>query len=808
VTLTVWDGRINATDSVTVTIDPNAAPNAVINEPIPGQPFSVNETIFFNASASSDPNDSDLEYFWDFGDGTNSSWLNESTTTHFYTEYGPNNIPVFRSYTVVLQVRDAGGLTDSTFVYVAVNNYPPVANATSNITESPTLTEITFDASESDDVDGPTALTFLWDFDDGNTSSDEITAHQFAQKGIYNVTLLVSDGISNDTDWIIITILNRNPIINDVSITPTSPGIGEDVIFNVSASDEDGIIFEYYWDFGDGNDYSENASFAGDGTFDGEAKHSYAARSTYPVTVTVTDDDGAQNTTQVSVVIANSPPSCEITFPNDQDLVSDLITIEGTSDDFDGSVDEVEVKIDDGAWLSASGRNPWSFSWDTSTYHNGLHTIYARAYDSEDYSNPPASIVVNVSNTRNSIELTETLTPSSIEAGGAVSVSGDVIYNTGEPVEGADINISILNEDIYWETSSDENGVYLYEITAPSEAGPYWIKVIASDGSLTKDTQEKLTVQTPTDQPDLSISSSDISLDEDQPYSGQTVQISVSVNNIGTAEATSVTVAAYYGDPDLNGQPITPDATKTITVVGAEQSQFVTMTWDTTGITGSHNVFIILDPSNSIEESDENNNKASTSIMISGRPDFTIDADDIKFSNDNPTVDDTISIFITIHNIGSQTQSVKYEVYDGFPDEGGISIDSGEENINDDDEKRIIITWTPDQDGEHIIFVELTTRSSVEESDESNNEAYATITVEKKPGEDGEPSTLPFIVIILVVVVVLILFFLWKRGQGERPAPQQDIPSASVVSKTAKVVDTAKKEEEEPMMDGQGGMRI
>lgn len=805
VTLTVWDGRINSTDSVTVTIDPNAAPTAFINEPITGQSFSVNETIFFNASASSDPNDPDLEYFWDFGDGTNSSWITEPTTTHSYLEYGTNLVPPL-SYTISLQVRDEGGLTDTTSIFILVNNYPPVANATSNVTETSTLSDITFDGSDSDDAESPGTLTYLWDFDDGNTSSDEIAVHQFGQKGIYNVTLLVSDGLSNDTDWIIITIINRDPVIISVSYTPPSPAIGEEITFNVSAEDNDGMIFEYYWDFGDGNDYSENVTYAEDGTFDGEATHSYSFRSTFPVTVTVTDENGAQNTTQISVVIANSPPECEITYPNENDQVSDLVSIEGTSDDFDGSVSRVEVKIDNGDWQSASGKDPWSFSWDTSTYYNGQHTIYARAYDTEEYTEPPASIVVNVSNARTGIELTEFLDPTTVDAGGTVTVWGNVIYNTGEPVVNADINISILNENIYWDTSTDENGDYFYEINAPTESGPYWIKVAATKSTFSDDTQEKITVQTPTDQPDLAISGSDIILDDDEPYSGQTVKITVTVRNTGTAEANSVTVNAYYGDPATTGQAISPDGTKTITVVGAEQSQFVTMTWDTSGITGNYDVFIVLDPSNSITESDEDNNKASTLITISGRPDFTLDSDDIKFSNENPTVDDTISIFVVIHNIGSKTETVKYEVYDGNPNEGGFSIDSGEESIRDDDEKRIIITWTPDEAGDHVIFVVLTTRSSVEESDDTNNEAYNTITVEKKPGDDGTSSFLPIFIIILVIVVLLILFILYRRGQGEKPAIQE-LPTASVVSKEAKVVDTEKKEEE-PLMDGQGGLRI
>ena len=61
---------------------------------------AAGETVYFNASASSDDGYI-VEYFWDFGDGTNATGV---TTTHAYTAAG--------SYTVTLTVTDDDDLWD------------------------------------------------------------------------------------------------------------------------------------------------------------------------------------------------------------------------------------------------------------------------------------------------------------------------------------------------------------------------------------------------------------------------------------------------------------------------------------------------------------------------------------------------------------------------------------------------------------------------------------------------------------------------------------------------------------------------
>jgi hypothetical protein len=102
----------------------------------------------------------------------------------------------------------------------------------------------------------------------------------------------------------------------------------------------------------------------------------------------------------------NQPPTCTISSPSDSSTVYGNITISGTASDTDGTVIQVQIKIDNGNWIIASGTTSWSYSWDTTTVSNGqhtiyVHTIYVRAFDGTDFSNTE-SRTVTVSNASDS----------------------------------------------------------------------------------------------------------------------------------------------------------------------------------------------------------------------------------------------------------------------------------------------------------------------------------------------------------------------------------------------------------------------
>lgn len=135
----------------------------------------------------------------------------------------------------------------------------------------------------------------------------------------------------------------------------------------------------------------------------------------------------------------NKIPTITINNPKNNAKVSATIVISGTASDPDGNVANVELKIDDNNWfnvpiLSASSLE-WNYSWNTKNVENGMHTIYARAYDGENYS-VMQSVVVNVYNKETTsanagkaeINLSYVITAAGIIAASIIIIIGIVLF--------------------------------------------------------------------------------------------------------------------------------------------------------------------------------------------------------------------------------------------------------------------------------------------------------------------------------------------------------------------------------------------
>ena len=101
--------------------------------------------------------------------------------------------------------------------------------------------------------------------------------------------------------------------------------------------------------------------------------------------------------------LADPSPTVIITSPKQGEYVSGFVTVKGYTVDSGGSVEYVEIKIDDGAWTKAScpylTTKPaiWGHNWSTADVEDGNHTIRVRSYDGEYYSGV-VSTTVRVSN--------------------------------------------------------------------------------------------------------------------------------------------------------------------------------------------------------------------------------------------------------------------------------------------------------------------------------------------------------------------------------------------------------------------------
>ena len=224
-------------------------------------------------STSSDPDGSISAYSWNFGDGGTSTAQNPS---HTYVAAG--------TYTVTLTVTDNQGATGSVAhpVTVASGNQPPVASFTSSCSG---LT-CSF-VSTSSDPDGSISA-YSWNFGDGATSTAQNPSYAYAAAGTYTVTLTVTDnqGATNSVSHSVTVSAGNQPPV--ASFTSSCSGLTCD--FTSTSSDPDGSITAYSWTFGDGGTSTlQNPS------------HTYAVGgTTYTVTLTVTDNQGATSSVSQS----------------------------------------------------------------------------------------------------------------------------------------------------------------------------------------------------------------------------------------------------------------------------------------------------------------------------------------------------------------------------------------------------------------------------------------------------------------------------------------------------------------------------
>ncbi len=151
----------------------NVAPNAAFTSSSPDALGDA--TTFTNQSTGTD-----LTFTWDFGDGATSTDPNPS---HTYGAAG--------SYTVTLTATNNLGSDVATGV-VDILAAPQASFTSSSPTELGSSTVFT-NTSTGD------ALSYLWDFGDGATSTAVNPSHTYATTDTFTVTLTVSNAVGGDT---------------------------------------------------------------------------------------------------------------------------------------------------------------------------------------------------------------------------------------------------------------------------------------------------------------------------------------------------------------------------------------------------------------------------------------------------------------------------------------------------------------------------------------------------------------------------------------------------------------------------------
>ena len=299
-----------------------------------------------------------VSYSWDFGDGNTSS---EENPSHTYLLEG--------LYPVSLTVTSATGCSATYAEPIFVFDQPPFPDCWTWIDLQPTGDSLTFTfAAEYFGLDSLTATDYLWDFGDGNTSTEANPVHTYAQEGFYlaQVTVTGSNGCVATAQYPFSTDFPPFPKCLTYILYNQSGTTSFDFsAISYSATGDSTNVVGYTWDFGDGTTSSE-----------ANPTHDYAQEGIYPVQVTTLTADSCEAYASVLVFAFDCPIDtfwygCQAMFsagygwdPNGNPTGNDPLTVGF----YDMSLGAVQ-----------------SWSWDfgdntTSTEQNPTHTYAAEGY--------------------------------------------------------------------------------------------------------------------------------------------------------------------------------------------------------------------------------------------------------------------------------------------------------------------------------------------------------------------------------------------------------------------------------------------
>jgi PKD repeat protein/glucose/arabinose dehydrogenase len=310
----VWYIRYDANQlrRICYTLAVNLPPVAVAEQDVQYGPGPL--TVQFTGSNSSDPENGQLTYLWDFGDGHTST---DPDPQHSFTA-APG---VVTTYNVTLTVTDDQGQSASAELIVSLNNTPPQVQIISfNDGDFYPLgvdTTYTLEAEVTDLEHGPGQLTYAWrttlyhnthnhpePIDPAviTTTSISGVGCGHAETYHYKVSLTVTDAGGLSTTQVH-SLWPRCHAIAPTAVIHADQSFGAgpfSVSFDGTSSYDPGTIVSYHWDFGDGTTATGPTP-----------SKTFTEIGDYQVMLTVTDDDGlVGQALKVITVLDTAPPVC------------------------------------------------------------------------------------------------------------------------------------------------------------------------------------------------------------------------------------------------------------------------------------------------------------------------------------------------------------------------------------------------------------------------------------------------------------------------------------------------------------------
>ncbi len=177
---------------------------------------------------------------------------------------------------------------------------PVTATIAASAAQGPAPWSATLSAAASTSINGG-ALTYLWDFADGQSSDQAIVTHVFQDPGYYLVKLKVTDSTGESSTAAQPIRAEGTGATAAISASATSGPPPLVVEFDGTVSQvPDDTIRDYFWDFGDG--YTARSD---------KPQHTYVYSGTYTVTLTIETGGGLTSDASVTITVATQDASLQ-----------------------------------------------------------------------------------------------------------------------------------------------------------------------------------------------------------------------------------------------------------------------------------------------------------------------------------------------------------------------------------------------------------------------------------------------------------------------------------------------------------------
>ncbi|MBI2968274.1 MAG: PKD domain-containing protein, partial [Bacteroidetes bacterium] len=263
-----------------------------------------------------------ISWNWSFGDGSPAG----TTQNPLHTYSNPGN------YNVSLGVTDANGcttnMTKTGFLLVT----KPLAQYTHPVQVC--LNENVVFSNTSSGL----GITYLWNFGDGDTSSQRDVIHYYSDTGTFNITLLITDTVGCTDTGISSIRVKPLPVAAftvDSIFTKCPPLV---VKFTDLSTIDNDTINAWKWDFGDGvQNYVQNPV------------HTFSYPDTFDISLIVTSSTGCRDTLMIPDMVTVKGPVGTFTFDPDSGcfpLTVDFSSVTSLVDEYtwdfgDGVIDTV-----------------------------------------------------------------------------------------------------------------------------------------------------------------------------------------------------------------------------------------------------------------------------------------------------------------------------------------------------------------------------------------------------------------------------------------------------------------------------------